>query len=474
MLLLSLVVLVNFSLVITSKASFRFALHSLYFLQRKILLLWRTIKNRFIPIQRNVPKIGHPSAEQQKNAQAKPKISQEQFDFCRTDGSYIFPEINLLDNVEKKDENIKKEYLIANSQILERKLADFGVETKVTEVRPGPVVTTYELEPAAGVKINKITTLADDLSLALRAKSIRIIAPLPERGTIGIEIPNQHRESVYFKSMLESEAFQNSKSKISIALGADIVGMPVIVALEKMPHLLIAGTTGSGKSVALNAMICSILFKASPDEVKFLMIDPKRLELSSYEGIPHLLYPVVTDAKEASIILRWAVAEMERRYRVISETSVRNITDYNRLIDKTVASSPKGAVSIQKDTELANGVSSSLSKEDKLPYIVLVIDELADLMMVAQKDVETSLTRLAQMARAAGIHIILATQRPSVDVITGLIKANFPTRISFHVSSRIDSRTILDQLGAESLLGAGDMLFMPSGSSELTRIHGAF
>jgi len=396
------------------------------------------------------------------------KIEQSHFDFIQQNGQFKLPPLTILDHIERKDTRIKRESLIMNSRILEKKLADFGVEAKVVEVKPGPVITMYELEPAPGVKINKITNLSDDLALALRAPSIRIIAPIPGKAVIGIEIPNHEREPVHLKDVLDNEAFLESSSKMPIALGEDIVGIPVVTDLSRMPHLLIAGTTGSGKSVSLNAMICSILFKAPPDDVKFLMIDPKRLELSAYEGIPHLLHPVVVDPKKASQVLKWAVEEMERRYKVIVEFGVKNIEAFNKIIEKAPGATKEQAVS--------SGDASPADREipAKLPYIIIIIDELADLMMVAQRNVEESLARLAQMARAAGIHLILATQRPSVDVITGVIKANFPTRISFQVSSKVDSRTILDQLGAENLLGSGDMLFMPPGTSKLTRIHGPY
>ncbi len=380
----------------------------------------------------------------------EPGVKQVHFDFIDSSGRFSPPPVTLLEQTDRKDTRVKRESLVVNSRILEKKLSDFGVEAKVVEVRPGPVITMYELEPAPGVKINRITNLSDDLALALKASSIRILAPIPGKAAIGIEIPNQERESVSLRQVLDHDTFMESRSKLPIALGVDIVGIPVIADLIRMPHLLIAGTTGSGKSVCLNAMICSILFKASPEEVKFLMIDPKRLELSSYEGVPHLLHPVVVDPKQASLVLRWAVEEMERRYKLIAERGVKGIDSFNRLIGKEGLKIPR------------------------LPYIVIIIDELADLMMVAQRNVEESLARIAQMARASGIHLILATQRPSVDVITGVIKANFPTRISFQVSSKVDSRTILDQLGAEALLGAGDMLFMPPGTSKLTRIHGAY
>lgn len=415
------------------------------------------------------------------------KASQTHFDFVRSHGDkFNLPPLTLLDQIPRKDTRMKRDSLIATARMLETKLADFGVEGKVVEVRPGPVITMYELEPAPGVKINKITNLSDDLALALRAPSIRIIAPIPEKAAVGIEIPNNTRESVQLLDVLDHEAFVQSSLKLPIALGVDIVGTPVIADLIRMPHLLIAGTTGSGKSVCLNAMICSILFKAPPDDVKFLMIDPKRLELSAYERIPHLLHPVVVNPKKASLVLRWAVEEMERRYEVISELGVKGIDSYNRLIEKTRSGKSKGMppkrdrdVDAQDDGREDYQAASAKPPSDaadrqKLPYIVIVIDELADLMLVAQRNVEESLARLAQMARAAGIHLILATQRPSVDVITGVIKANFPTRISFQVSSKVDSRTIIDQHGAEKLLGAGDMLFIPPGASKLNRIHGAY
>ncbi|MCX7982921.1 MAG: DNA translocase FtsK [Syntrophales bacterium] len=388
----------------------------------------------------------------QKKAKAKEEVPEAQlpFAFSEEEVKYQLPPISLLNQKEKKEGRVKKDTLIANARTLEKTLADFGVEGRVTEIRPGPVITIYELEPAPGVKINRITNLTDDLALALKAASIRIIAPIPGKAAIGIEIPNPERDVVSLREVLDHDTFLASRSKLPIALGVDTVGNPVIADLIRMPHLLIAGTTGSGKSVCLNVMIMSILFKATPEEVKFILIDPKRLELSSYEGIPHLLHPVVTDPKEAALVLRWAVEEMEKRYAIMAEKGVRGIDSYNEIIEKEKTALPR------------------------LPYIVIIIDELADLMMVAQRNVEESLARIAQMARASGIHLILATQRPSVDVITGIIKANFPTRISFQVSSKVDSRTILDQLGAEALLGNGDMLFMPPGTSRLTRIHGAY
>jgi S-DNA-T family DNA segregation ATPase FtsK/SpoIIIE len=405
----------------------------------------------------------------------KKKVEQTLFEFAEPKGAYMLPPLTLLDDVPRRDTKQRRENLLANARLLEKKLADFGVEGKVTEVKPGPVITMYELEPAPGVKINKISNLSDDLALALKAPSVRIVAPIPGKAAIGIEIPNPERDAVALRDAIDNDAFAQAKHRLPIALGEDIMGMPVIADLIRMPHLLIAGTTGSGKSVFLNALICSLLFKAPPDEVKFLMIDPKRLELSAYEGLPHLLHPVVVDPKEAAQVLRWAVEEMESRYRIIGETGEKSIDKFNRFVEKK----QQGRERIIEEGQAQLPIAEAAGSEPKplparLPYIVIVIDELADLMMVAQRNVEESLTRLAQMARASGIHLILATQRPSVDVITGIIKANFPTRISFQVSSKVDSRTILDQLGAEQLLGQGDMLFMPPGTSKLQRIHGAF
>jgi len=405
----------------------------------------------------------------------KKKVEQTVFEFARPKGAYILPPLTLLDDVPRRDTKQRRENLMANARLLEKKLADFGVEGRVSEVKPGPVITMYELEPAPGVKINRIANLSDDLALALKAQSVRIVAPIPGKAAIGIEIPNAERDAVTLRDAVDNEAFAQAKHRLPIALGEDITGTPVIADLTRMPHLLIAGTTGSGKSVFLNALICSLLFKAPPDEVKFLMIDPKRLELAAYEGLPHLLHPVVVDPKEAASVLRWAVEEMENRYRIIGETGEKSIDKFNRFVEKK----QQGRERILEEAQARLPMGEAEEPEpkplpEKLPYLVIVIDELADLMMVAQRNVEESLTRLAQMARASGIHIILATQRPSVDVITGIIKANFPTRISFQVSSKVDSRTILDQLGAEHLLGQGDMLFMPPGTSKLQRIHGAF
>jgi len=428
-----------------------------------------------LELEQDAPLIENFSWEEKKKGQP---AAPPRFDFPDTGGIFQLPPLSLLDHVERKDAKVKKESLLTNARLLESKLADFGVAAKVTEIKPGPVITMYELEPAPGVKINRITNLADDLALALKAPSVRIVAPIPGKAAVGIEIPQPEREPVQLKDVLDNETFLNSTFRLPIALGVDIAGLPVVTDLIRMPHLLIAGTTGSGKSVALNALICSVLFKAPPDEVKFLMIDPKRLEFSSYEGIPHLLHPVVVDPKMAAQVLKWAVDEMERRYQIISLLGVKNIDSYNQTLkndkDDQVSSRLRELLKKQAEAQGVDQEEQEIQIPQKLPYIVIIIDELADLMLVAQRNVEESLARLAQMARAAGIHLILATQRPSVDVITGVIKANFPTRISFQVSSKVDSRTIIDQHGAEKLLGAGDMLYIPPGTSKLTRIHGAY
>jgi len=358
-------------------------------------------------------------------------------------GGYELPSLELLQPSNSASIRPSKDELLNDSSLIERKLLDFGVEGKITSVHPGPIVTMYEFEPAPGVKINRIVSLCDDLALALKAQSVRI-SPIPGRAVIGIEVPNKQRETVCLREILSSEGFRKTKSRLTLGLGKDISGLPVLADLSKMPHLLVAGATGSGKSVSINSMVMSILYKATPREVKMLMIDPKLLELSAYEEIPHLISPVITNPKEAAEGLKKMVFEMERRYRVLAERTARNIESYN----------------IQaKDEEL-------------LPYIVIIIDELADLMFTAPADVEDSIARLAQMGRASGIHLILATQRPSVDVITGIIKANFPARIAFQVSSKVDARTILDTHGAEQLLGKGDMLLMLPGT-RIVRVHGA-
>jgi S-DNA-T family DNA segregation ATPase FtsK/SpoIIIE len=397
------------------------------------------------------------------SGERKPSFKQEEFIFPKPRERFHLPPISLLDSGDEKRMAIDKQSLVMNSRILEKKLMDYGVEGRVVQVRPGPVITVYEFEPAPGVKVSKIVNLADDLALALSAVSIRIVAPIPGKSVVGIEIPNALRETVYLRGIVDSEAVKTSESKLALALGKDISGDPFVVDLVKMPHLLVAGSTGSGKSVSINSMICTILLKATPEEVKFLLIDPKMLELSAYEDIPHLLLPVVTNPKKAAVALTWLVEEMERRYSLLAYKGTRNIELYNRKIEEEM----------REGTSDTEGEKEDASPAEKLPYIIVVIDELADLMIISSREVEESITRLAQMARAVGIHLILATQRPSVDVLTGIIKANFPARISFQVSSKIDSRTILDTIGAEHLLGMGDMLFLPPGSSKLQRIHGA-
>ena len=385
---------------------------------------------------------------------------QEQFPFMNVAGEFKLPSLDLLrDPPERKNIKIQRDSLEMSARRLEKKLSDFGVEGEVVEILPGPVITMYEYKPAPGVKISKVANLSDDLALTLRAQTIRIVAPIPGKAAIGIEIPNNQREGVYLKEILSSAAYKNSKHKLPIALGKDITGAAVVTDLTKMPHLLVAGATGTGKSVSINTMIESLLFKVSPETVRLLMVDPKRIELSMYHDIPHLIHPVVTQAKDATKALRWAVEEMERRYMLLSDRGVRNIETYNRKIVKDTKTVP---------ADISKGIDKTL------PYIIVIIDELADLMMVSSKQVEEAITRLAQMARAAGIHLIIATQRPSVNVLTGIIKANFPTRLSFQVSSKVDSRTILDTNGAEHLLGDGDMLFMPPGVSRIIRIHGAY
>jgi len=432
--------------------------------ERKVKTKKRTRRQK---VQAKLPakavEIKTPEIEKPLQRAATPK--QKMFDFMREEGDFQLPGIDFLEDPEDRPISVNDENLRMQSKLLEKKLEDFGVTGHVAAVTPGPVITTFEYAPAPGVKINKIVNLSDDLALALRAISIRIVAPIPGKAVIGIEVPNADRETVRFKEMVASSAFEKSKSKLTLCLGKDIVGNPVVAAMDKMPHLLIAGATGAGKSVGLNTMISSILYKALPNEVKFIMVDPKRIELSTYDGIPHLITPVVTDAKKATNALFWAVKEMERRYELLSEKKVRNINQYNQKIERQTQLKKSGA---------EEAPDAEQQPPRPLPYIVIVIDELADMMMVASRDVEVALTRLAQMARAAGIHLILATQRPSVDVLTGIIKANFPTRLTFQVSSKTDSRTIIDTNGAEHLLGMGDMLFLPPGTGRLQRIHGAY
>lgn len=381
------------------------------------------------------------------------------------------PSFDLLERANKRENPISEEELEQVSRLLEAKLADFNIQADVVDVLPGPVITRFELDLAPGVKVSKITTLAKDLARAMSAMSVRVVEVIPGKSVIGLELPNKHREMVRLSEVIGCDAFQNDDSPLTMVLGADISGNPVVVDLGKMPHLLVAGTTGSGKSVGVNVMILSLLYKSTPEDVRMIMIDPKMLELSVYEGIPHLLSEVVTDMKEAANALRWCVGEMERRYRLMSALGVRNLKGYNKKIADAAALGEEIFDPLWNESQ---SMEQSAPALEKLPSIVVIVDEFADMMMIVGKKVEELIARIAQKARAAGIHLILATQRPSVDVITGLIKANIPTRIAFQVSSKIDSRTILDQQGAESLLGMGDMLYNPPGTSITTRVHGAF
>lgn len=403
---------------------------------------------------------------------------------------YTLPGLELLDPPPESRLKVDEDALHASSQILESKLKDFGVKGKVVAVRPGPVITTYEFEPAPGVKVNRVVSVADDLQMALRAVSVRILAPIPGKAVVGIEVSNPDREKVYLREILDSPGFQQTESPLGLALGKDSIGNPVVADLARMPHLLVAGATGTGKSVSLNAMIMSLLYRARPRDVRFIMIDPKMLELSLYENLPHQLSHVITNPKEAGAALQEVVRQMEHRYKLLRDKGARNIASYNYALEHGETDEVIKLTEVVRDegdefagrpelddqpppapqTRAATGELA----HQRLPYLVVIVDELADLMLTVGREIEEPITRLAQMGRASGIHLILATQRPSVDVITGLIKANFPARVSFQVSSRIDSRTILDAAGAERLLGAGDLLFLPPGSAKPQRIHGAF
>ena len=395
---------------------------------------------------------------------AKPAKPRQQRLF-EINSSAELPDFSLLDDAaEAHSAEFSGESLEGMSRLLELKLKDFGIDAEVVSVLPGPVVTRFEIQPAPGLKVSRISGLVKDLARSLAVISVRIVEVIPGKSVVGIEIPNEQRSIVRLKELVVSEVYQSSKSPLTLALGKDIAGEPVVADITKMPHLLVAGTTGSGKSVGVNAMLLSILYKATPEQVRLILVDPKMLELSVYEGIPHLLTPVVTDMKEAAQALRWCVAEMDRRYRLMSALGVRNLAGYNRRVEEGDVKDPLWP------TE--SGIDAPLLAH--LPYIVVVIDEFADMMMIVGKKVEQLIARIAQKARAAGIHLVLATQRPSVDVITGLIKANIPARIGFQVSSKIDSRTIMDQGGAEQLLGHGDMLYLPPGTALPTRVHGAF
>ena len=373
---------------------------------------------------------------------------QEIFGFAQPGASFQLPPVSLLKVPAGGDRRRteSEEELRQNAEHLRKRLEDFGVKGHIARINPGPVITGYEFEPGPGIKVNQVVNLADDLALAMKAGAVRVFGPVPGRGSVAIEVPNAEPSIVYFRDILLSKEFREAKTPLTLALGRDAVGQAAVADLASMPHLLVAGATGAGKSAGLNAMICSILFRRTPAEARFLMIDPKRLELGMYDGIPHLLAPVVTDAKEAASRLRWIVGRMDERYKLLAEKSVRNIEGYNREVEPA----------------------------ERLPYWIIIVDELADLMMVSAGDVESALARLAQIARAVGIHLIIATQRPSVDVITGLIKANFPARIAFQAATKVDSRTILDQNGAEQLIGRGDMLFVPPATSRPVRIHGAW
>lgn len=449
-----------------------------------------------VVVMRRKPSGGVLSAEKKGRKKAENEDEDLAWDSAQDFSGYKRPSTGLLQKGEAEAGGEDDEELLQKSKQIEAKLKDFSILGRVTEVHPGPVITLFEFEPAAGVKVGKIAALQDDLAMSLRAASIRIIAPIPKKGTVGIEVPNRNRDLVRLRDVLESPEFMASESILNVPLGKDTYGDPVFVDISHMPHLLIAGATGTGKSVCINALLLSLLYRASPSELGLILIDPKILELSVYEGIPHLRVPVVTVPKQAKAVLDWAIKEMERRYRVMQRFGVRNVDGYNRIVAGTAEPEPvrpkrldEDIIVLREDEVIEAGTidpeeeggspiaaDPRMFKEElkPLPKIVIVIDELADLMLTVGRDIEELVTRLAQKARAAGIHLIVATQRPSVDVITGLIKANFPARLSFRVTSRIDSRTILDSMGAERLLGRGDMLFMQPGSSHLRRIHGAF
>lgn len=438
--------------------------------ERKIVIAKQVEKTK----NRKAPKIQLVPGKTVRSEREERERQQPLF-IAPTGGS--LPALGLLDPAnDSHRKGFSEEALEALSRLLEHKLKDFGVIAEVTEVLPGPVVTRFEIQPGTGVKVSKITNLAKDIARSLAVISVRVVEVIPGKSVVGIEIPNEDRAVVNFRDVLSSQVYENSKSPLSLALGHDISGEPIVADLGKMPHLLVAGTTGSGKSVGVNAMLISLLYKSSPAEVRLILVDPKMLELSVYDGIPHLLTPVITDMKDAANGLRWCVAEMERRYKLMSALGVRNLAGFNRKVEDAAASGNPIPDPLWTPEEVfIAGVDEPIAPSlETLPSIVVVIDEFADMIMVVGKKVEELIARIAQKARAAGIHLILATQRPSVDVITGLIKANVPTRIAFQVSSRVDSRTILDQGGAEQLLGHGDMLYLPPGTSLPVRVHGAF
>ncbi|GBE09392.1 MAG TPA: DNA translocase FtsK [Gammaproteobacteria bacterium] len=433
--------------------------------------------NRMLEQRQLSVKKARRSQEKKKAVRIEPKIArpeqsernerEKQTDLFSRPAGELLPSLSLLDPAPIHEGSYSRETIETLSRMLERKLLDFNIEVQVVEVQPGPVITRFEIDPAPGIKASQIANLANDLARSLSVISVRVVENIPGKPYMGVEIPNETRESVGFIEGLSSKAYEDASTPLAVLLGKDISGAPVVADLCKMPHLLIAGTTGSGKSVCINALILSIIFKSTPKDVRMILVDPKMLELSVYEGLPHLLAPVVTDMKKAANALRWGIFEMERRYRLMAAVGVRNLAGYNRKVEEGV----------KQKSPLMNPLVEPGNEPEELtalPHIVIIIDELADLMMVVGKKLEELIARLAQKARAAGIHLVLATQRPSVDVITGLIKANIPSRISFRVPSKIDSRTILDQSGAESLLGLGDMLFLPPGASNTVRVHGAF
>jgi S-DNA-T family DNA segregation ATPase FtsK/SpoIIIE len=421
--------------------------------------------------ERKPPKIEQPAPKVEKSERVE---KERQVPMFERSGSTALPPLSLLDEPPARHGGYSAEALEAMSRLVELKLRDFGVEAEVVEVHPGPVITRFELRPAPGVKVSQIANLHKDLARALSAVSVRIVEVIPGKSTMGLEIPNETRELVSLGEIIKSKAYDDLASPLALVLGKDIGGNPVVADLARMPHLLVGGTTGSGKSTAVNAMVLSLLYKSPADQVRLIMIDPKMLELSVYQGIPHLLAPVVTDMKQAANALRWCVAEMERRYQLMATVGVRNLVGFNRKVHEAEQAGTPIRDPIEMKRLPPDGDPNSVPMLEQLPHIVVIVDELADMMMIVGKKVEELIARLAQKARASGIHLILATQRPSVDVITGLIKANIPTRIAFQVSARVDSRTILDQMGAEQLLGHGDMLFLQPGTSIPVRVHGAF
>lgn len=462
----------------------KFSLSIISFVRQKYILMQEYRAGRQAKMEReDAVKIDQQRSEIRRPPKIEPVIKQlptsdrlemeRQVSLFESAPDSELPALSLLDLAQHSDKGYSREALEAMSRLVEMKLQDFGIEAEVESVHPGPVITRFEIQPAPGVKVSQITNLSKDLARALSVISLRVVEVIPGKSVIGLEIPNEHREMIYLSEILRSQEYDDSISPLSLALGKDISGLPMVVDLAKMPHLLVAGTTGSGKSVALNAMILSLLYKATPNDVRLIMIDPKMLELSVYEGIPHLLTPVVTDMKNAANALRWSVGEMERRYKLMAALGVRNIAGYNRKV-KEAEEKDKPLTDPTYNLDEHSDPSQPPPLLTHLPSIVVIVDEFADMMMVVGKKVEELIARLAQKARASGIHLILATQRPSVNVITGLIKANIPARIAFQVSSKVDSRTILDQMGAESLLGHGDMLYMTAGSGVPARVHGAF